>query len=298
MTPSSFRENGAGRSARVTRADRLRQVGVTVSGLLCVTGTLVGFGVIGTPVEASAGGAFADNATLLAPAGPAFSIWSLIYLGLGAYVLWQWRPAVASSTRHRRTGWLAAASMLLNAAWILVTQRGWLLLSVVVILALVIVLGLLVRELTRHPGAGEGEEVIVDGTFGAYLGWVCVAVCANIAAVMSADGPAPGEPDVGSQVIAVAVLVAVTALGAFLAWVLDGRLATAAAIAWGLAWIAVGRSTDEPRSTVVATTAVLAAVAVLVATIVARRRLHGTPRSPDPAAGSDQQPASGPPDAR
>ena len=54
--------------------------------------------------------------------------------------------AQATDERHRRTGWLAAASMLLNAAWLLVTQQGWIWASVVVIAALVAVLGVLVRR--------------------------------------------------------------------------------------------------------------------------------------------------------
>ena len=36
-------------------ADRLRQVGVTVAEILCVVGTLVGIGVIGTRVAESSG---------------------------------------------------------------------------------------------------------------------------------------------------------------------------------------------------------------------------------------------------
>jgi hypothetical protein len=37
-------------------------------------------------------------------------------------------------------------------------------------------------------------------------------------------------------------------------------------MAWGLAWIAVGRLTDQPRSPVVGVAAALAAVVVVVAT--------------------------------
>ena len=100
----------------VERSDRLRQVAVTLAEVFCVIGTLVGVGVIGTRVEESSGGALAADATLLAPAGPAFSIWSVIYLGLLGYTVWQWLPEQATDRRHRAIGWLAAASMVLNAA--------------------------------------------------------------------------------------------------------------------------------------------------------------------------------------
>ena len=117
-------------------SDRTRQIGVTLAEIFCVLGTLVGVGVIGTRVEESSGGSLSADATLLAPAGPAFSIWSVIYVGLAAYTVWQWLPAAGRSELARRTGWLFAASMVLNAAWLLVTQQGWIWLSVLVILAL------------------------------------------------------------------------------------------------------------------------------------------------------------------
>ena len=118
-----------------TGQDRLRQVAVTVAEVLCIVGTLVGVGLLGgTRVEESAGGALSAEATRLAPSGPAFSIWSVIYLGLAAYTIWQWLPSSVTE-RTRSTGWLAAVSMLLNAGWLLVTQQGWIWLSVVVILA-------------------------------------------------------------------------------------------------------------------------------------------------------------------
>ncbi|HEU5242259.1 MAG TPA: hypothetical protein VFU25_09605 [Ornithinibacter sp.] len=119
----------------VTRAtakpsDRLRQVGVTAAEVFCVLGTLVGVGVLGTRVAESSGGALAADATLLAPAGPAFAIWTPIYLGLAGFTVYQWLPTQAAEPRHRAIGWLAAASMVLNAAWLLVTQQDWIWLSV------------------------------------------------------------------------------------------------------------------------------------------------------------------------
>jgi TspO/MBR family protein len=254
-----------------TSADRARQTGVTVAEVLCVLGTLVGLGVIGgTGVAESSGGALAADATLIAPAGPAFSIWSVIYAGLATYTVWQWLPGQATDERHRRTGWLAAASMLLNAAWLLVTRQGWIWVSVLVIAALVVVLGVLVRRLTERPSFGLVETVVVDGTFGAYLGWVCVATCANITAALVSSGVEPGPPV--SELWAVVVLAIAAGVGVLLARRLGGRYAVALAIAWGLAWIAVGRASDEPRSSVTAWAAAIAAVVVVVAAVRERGR--------------------------
>jgi hypothetical protein len=249
---------------------RVRQLAVTVAAVFCVFGTLVGTGVIGTRVAESSGGDLAADATLIAPAGPAFSIWSVIYLGLAAYTLWQWRPANAATERHRRTAWLAALSMVLNATWLLVTQVGWLAVSVFVIIALLVTCAMIVDRLTQEPARGRLELAVVDGTFGLYLGWVCVAVCANIAATLVAWGvPATG---VVPTVLTVVVLAAVVVVAARLGRVFGGNWFVAAGIAWGLAWVAVARLTDRPQSMVLGFAAIAAAVAVLLVTRQARER--------------------------
>jgi len=246
-------------------ADRLRQVTVTVAALFCVVGTLVGVGVIGTRVAESAGGALAADATLLAPAGPAFVIWTPIYLGLAGFTVFQWLPTQTAEPRHRAIGWLAAASMVLNAVWLLVTQQDWIWVSVVVMAALVATLALLVRRLEEHPSYGHGETVLVDGTFGLYLGWVAVATCANVTAAFVSSGV---QPSAGvSDALAVVVLAVAALLGLVLAATLGGRYAVAVAMAWGLVWIAVGRLTSEPDSTVTAVAAGVAALAVLLAAV-------------------------------
>ncbi|MER7073290.1 TspO/MBR family protein [Terrabacter sp. NPDC000476] len=249
--------------ATLTTTDQARRVVVVAAEIFCVVGTLFGIGVLGTRVEEAAGGALAATATLVAPAGPAFSIWSVIYLGLLAYAVWQALPANAVRERVRRTGWLAAASMVLNAAWLLVTQQGWIWASVVVIVALALTLGVLLRRLTTEPASSTLERVVVDATFGLYLGWVAVATCANVTAALADSGVDLGS--VGNQVAAVVVVAVAAVLGAVFAQQLGGRWTVAAAMAWGLAWIAVGRLGDEPRSVATGLAAAVAAVVVLAA---------------------------------
>jgi hypothetical protein len=245
-------------------SDRVRQVAVTASAVFMVVGTLYGIGVIGTRVEESAGGSLSATATLLAPAVRAFSIWSLIYVGLVAYVVWQWLPANTASPRARRIGWLAAASMVLNGAWLLVTQVGLLWLSVVVILALALDLGVLMRRLGPPTAAGAVEKLVVDGTFGVYLGWVAVATAANITATLVASGVNP--PTDVAELWAVGVLAIAALIGVLLARALDARLGVALAMAWGLSWIAVGRLTGEPASDLAGVAAAVAAAVVLTVT--------------------------------
>ncbi|WP_216656531.1 tryptophan-rich sensory protein [Nocardioides marmotae] len=264
--PAGTRSGTRADTGPATRADLVRRLVVTVAGIACVTGTLVGTGVVGTPVADTAGGALSDDATLLAPAGPAFSIWSVIYAGLAAYVVWQWLPSQAASPRMRATGWLAAASMVLNAGWLLVTQQDWVWGSVVVIVALLAVLVEIVRRLHRDPARSAVEVVVVDGTFGLYLGWVAVATCANTAAALASDDiTLPAVPSA-------LVVVLVAGAGVLAAWALGGRWAVAGAIAWGLGWLAYGRVAESPESTLVAVVAVVAAVVVVLAAVGWHRR--------------------------
>lgn len=244
------------------RSDLTRQIVVTASEIFCVVGTLFGSGLIGTRVEESSGGALASDSTLLAPAGPAFSIWSVIYAGLLAYTIWQWLPRNKTSARHRAIGWLVAASMVLNATWLLVTQVGWIWVSVAVILALAIVLGFLVAALQRHSASDKADRIITDGTFGLYLGWVTAATCANVTAAGVSSGWDLGA--MGNQVMAVVVVIVAIGLGALFTLVLGPRITVTAALSWGLLWIGIGRLTDDPQSMVVAITT-FAAVAILLA---------------------------------
>lgn len=260
------------------RRDVLRAAVVTVSEVACLFGSLVGAGVLGgPPVAQAAGGALSADATLIAPAASAFSIWSVIYLGLAIYTVWQWLPGQLHAPLHRRIGWLVAASMLLNAAWLLVVRAGWLAVSVAVIVALVLVLGLLIGRRAQVRAGGVLDAVIVDGTFGLYVGWVSVATCANITAVLVAAGvtPAPGI----AQAAAVLVLVVALVIGLVLIRSSRGNPAIPAAMAWGIGWIAVGRLTGEPASTITGVAAIVVAAALVVAGVVGvlRRRREPVP---------------------
>src|SRR5690625_702129 len=243
-----------------------RRIAVTVSYLVCLVGSMIGVGVFGgTPISEAAGGLLSTDATHLAPASTAFSVWTVIYIGLGAYTLWQWWDR----SDPRRLGWLVVASLLLNAAWILSVQGDLIWVSVVVIAALVVVLAATFRRLLSARPRTRVEAVVADGTLGLYLGWVCVATAANIAAALAGAGfTGGGYPEVW----AVVVIAAVAAIGIAMAVAGRGRLAVSATLVWGLGWVAVAGSSGEPESLPVSVAAVIAAALVALATIVLRLR--------------------------
>jgi hypothetical protein len=261
-------------AVRGPAGDVERQVVVALSAVAALVAAFIGSGaVVGTPIAQAAGGALSASATLVAPAGPAFSIWSVIYLMLLGLAGWQALPAQRENPRLRGLGYPIAVTMLLNGVWILCVQVGWLAVTLPVIVALLVALAYVFAQLLRAPPGSGTEAVLLHGTIGLYLGWVMVATIANTAALLVDRGvPATGT---GPTVAAVVVLLVAAVLGAGLAR--TGPVAPVLSFVWGLAWIAVGR-TDDPASTPTVVTAAAAAavtVALALGTLVMRNGRAG-----------------------
>lgn len=258
---------------------------VTIAAVVWIVGTTLGSGWFGGGgVESQGNGLFSDSTTLIAPMGPAFSIWSVIYIGLVGFVIWQWLPGAARSEWARVSRLPAAVSIALNGTWLLVVFAGWVGVSVLVILGIAAALGVVLHRTARLPGEGWAPQVWVALTFGLYLGWICVATCANIAlwlvglGVAEASGLAVG--------LTIAVLVVVIGLVAFLLSRTRQPLfqgALVAAVVWGISWASAGRFMGElPNATIgyaAAGTAVIVTV-IGVAFVVrsARSISAGSPR--------------------
>lgn len=251
--------------------DTVRQVAVAVSAVLAIVGSFIGSGAAGgTPIQDAAGGALAADATPIAPAGPAFSIWSIIYLGLVAYAVWQLLPKQRAAERHRRLGWWVVASLLLNAAWILSIQYDQLWLSVPLIAALLVVLLRCFVLCLEFRPAGTIDALVTDGTLGLYLGWVAIATAANVTALLvdiGFDGFG-----IASDVWAVVVIAVAGAAGLALVFSGRGRIAPILSLGWGLSWLAVGRLTGNLVSVPAATAAIIVVVGLVVVTVVVRIR--------------------------
>lgn len=257
------------------RDDVLRQVAVVLATVLMLLAAIAGVGLLGgTPVHQLQDGALAADATVLAPAAPAFRIWSAVYLGLIAYAVWQALPSQRDRERHRRLGWWVALTEVLNGAWLLAAQFAPLVLTVVAIAALLAALCVLFERTRRVRREGRLDALLLDGVTGLHLGWVSVATAANTAAWL--DRLAPAQDAGAANAWGVAVLGLVALVGCALGWRSGGRIAPALALAWGLAWIAVGRLAGEPASATVGVAAILAGVAILAVTLgrraSARRR--------------------------
>ncbi len=226
----------------------------------------LGSGAIGgTPIAEAAGGSLSADATPLAPAGAAFGIWSVIYAGLAGYAIWQLFPAAKRSPRQKHLRPWALLSVILNAVWIWTVQFDQLWASVLVITVLLAVLIRIMYILGEPRAGGWPDLILTEATFGLYFGWVLVATFANIFAFLADAGL-----DIFTDIpVGVGGIVLAGLIGVVTAIVDGGRIAPALATSWGLAWIAVGRTTGGYESQLLVVIAAAASAIVLLTALIA-----------------------------
>ena len=243
--------------------DLARQIAVISAFCFMIIAAMVGTGLFGgTPVQDLQDGALDADGSYLAPARPAFSIWTVIYVGLFAYTVWQALPRQRNRSRQRDLGWLIAGTMVLNGLWLVTAQFATLPLTVLAIVALLVLLCVTFARLVLRPGGGWIDALLIDGVTGLHLGWVALATVANTSAWLTTIVPETAEES--AALWGIVVLAVVAAIGVGIAWAGEWRIAPGLAMAWGLMWIAVGRLAFEPTSAPIGVAAIIAAVIVLV----------------------------------
>lgn len=118
--------------------------------------------------------------SLFTPAGITFSIWSVIYLSLFAFVVHQWRLRDRDYFPELSKWFML--SCVLNISWILVWHYLLPAVSVIVMLLFLAVLIKLFVLVHRVELSTRKEYFLIRLPFTLYLSWICVATIANIAA--------------------------------------------------------------------------------------------------------------------
>lgn len=204
------------------------------------------------------GGVSAQYANLFTPAGYAFAIWGLIYLGqlaLSIYLVRQQYLQVHDdyNALQQLQGWLILAN-LLNAAWIFAWLYEYTGLSVLLIIG--ILLCLLKIYLNTQAQSGITNQPYIYFFWWPitwYFGWVSVAAIANIAVWFTKLGW-QGEP-LSPVAWAVIMLLIAAGLNFFMTWVGNARMFAWVGV-WAILAIGVNRLQDHPG--VAATSFVLA----------------------------------------
>ena len=136
------------------------------------------------PINGYSTGALSDlNPTGFTPAGWVFSIWSVIYLGLAAFSLFQSFGSEADIKHGEQITTLYVLSAVANISWIFSWHYRQVELSFVVMLALLGSLIAIYRKLRTSHSVGWKQKLLVDAPFRLYLGWITTAVIANLGAV-------------------------------------------------------------------------------------------------------------------
>lgn len=214
------------------------------------------------------------------PANYVFGIWSLIYLALVTFTVFQVIPAHRSSRAVQAVGWWWAANGALNIAWIALFSFS------LFAPALVVMVALLASLVVIHVRVADGpitrsERVFVAWTFDLYLAWISVALIANtFQYVTFLDWAGWGIP---GEVWSAIMMVGATALGAYMA-LARGSWIFPLVVAWAVSGIGVRFQEVAP----IAWTGFGLVPACLALTV--RALVRGAFRSPSPSNAPSHRP--------
>jgi benzodiazapine receptor len=184
-----------------------------------------------------------SNPTLITPAGYVFSIWGIIYVLLGVFVIFQALPSQKEREYTKKIGWLFVLSSIINIIWLFLWQYNFLSLSVVLMFMLLATLILIYLRL----GIGKSivtlrEKLVNHVPFSVYLGWITIASIADVSATLvSVNWNGFGiTPEIwASLIIIVALLIALLVVAT------RKDVAYGLVIVWALIGIAVKQSGNQ-----------------------------------------------------
>ncbi len=200
--------------------------------------------------------------TLITPAGYVFSIWGIIYVLLGIYLVYQALPSQKNSPFQKQINGLFILTNVLNVVWLFFWQTEQLPISVGIIVAfLATLIAIYLRLNIGKSNVSLKEKLCVHVPFSVYLGWVTIATIANIAVTLVSigwDGFGLSLQTWAVLVLGVAVLIDIIVIAT------RKDVAYSLVFIWALAGIAVNQSTN---STIVMTCEIAIAVIIVALAI-------------------------------
>ena len=237
------------------------------------------------PINGRTTGAISDAyENLFAPAGLTFTIWGVIYLLLGAHVLYQLglfhgaddKGGAGESRRVsllERLGVLFSLSSLANVAWILSWHYDLILVSTLLLATMLVLLILITRTILAAELAPR-DRVFIRLPFSVYFGWITVAMIANITVWLVSigwDGFGIAESTWAVAIIAVGAVIGTAVI------LRDSDIAYGLVLVWAYLGIWIKHTSNtgfNGAHPAVSATALLGIAALLVAgavTILRRR---------------------------
>ena len=212
------------------------------------------------------------NPTLITPAGYVFSIWGIIYVLLGVFVVFQALPSQKGKEYTKKIGWLFVLSSIINIAWLFLWQYNFLSLSVVLIFLLLITLIFIYTRLgIGKTQAKLSEKLATQLPFSVYLGWITIASIANVSVTLVSigwDGFGIGAETWATLIVIVALAITLLVLAT------RRDLGYGLVIVWALIGIAVKQSGNQNIFTLLEASIIIVIIAIVATLIVSRLKKH------------------------
>jgi hypothetical protein len=224
-----------------------------------VNGLAGGTTLLGGKLTSEISGA---NPTLVTPAGYVFSIWSVIYILLGVFIVFQALPSQKGKGFQEKIGWLFVLSSVLNVVWLFLWQFEYLSLSVVIMFMLLAsLIAIYLRLSIGKSTVSLREKLAVHVPFSVYLGWITVASIANVSVMLVSlewDGFGIGQEVWATVIIIIALLIALLVI------------ATRKDVAYGLViiWALLGIAVEQSGNWNIVTTVEISVVVIVVGLIL------------------------------
>lgn len=201
----------------------------------------------------------------ITPANYAFAIWGLIYLGLIAYGIYQFRPAQRGNLTIRRVDYLLIIACIAQLAWVSLFTLRLFWLSVVAMLAILLPLIGAYLQLRIGRRVSRERQWLAHVPFSIYLGWISVATIVNIASALYISGW--GGWGISAEAWTVIMLIVGAMIAAIVA-IHRADVAFTLVFLWAYVAIAI-RQLDNPSIWI---TAVMAAIVLAVLLVFGRMR--------------------------
>jgi benzodiazapine receptor len=210
------------------------------------------------------------NPTLITPAGYVFSIWGIIYVLLGIFVVFQVLPSQKTKGYQGRIGWLFVLSCLLNIAWLFLWQFEYLGLSVVLMfLLLATLIAIYLRLNVGKSAVTLREKLAVHVPFSVYLGWITIASIANVSVALVSvgwDGFGISQETWAFLIVIIALLITLLVIAT------RKDVAYGLVVIWALLGIAVKQSGNQNIVTTTEISAVVIVIALALSILISRLR--------------------------
>ena len=220
--------------------------------------------------------------TLITPAGYAFSIWGLIFLGLLAFAIYQALPSQRTNRRFRAVGWLVVLNTLCNAIWSPLFNNERIGTALIVILVMLFSVAIIEQRLLMRPHtpvvapdldatlpespASPAMTWLARIPFSIYFGWLTVATILNVAVYLKAtDFNLLGTSE---ETWAIAILIVGLVIGACL---FNRYRSVAYILVFAWAYVAIGVEQEQSPLQQVAGLGAGIAVGLAILGIISRK---------------------------